>query len=126
LPSISSVGATSRTSLGVSAQVQDAYSEPLGIDLSTGEVQAVPVAEGVDRLLAEVAPKPHDAALDELAPRRRLVRSPQRFRETVDRDDVAAAGGQRLEDDPVAPGQLEGVAIDRQWSEDLDAHEPSL
>jgi len=31
--SVSSVGATSRTTLGVSAFVQDAYSEPLGIDL---------------------------------------------------------------------------------------------
>ena len=100
--------------------------EPLGIHLATREVQAVPVAEGVDRLLAEVPPQPHDAALDELAPGRRLVLAPQRVRQSLDGDDVAPARGQGLEDDPVASGELEGVAIDGQWSQDLDAHDSSV
>ena len=100
--------------------------EPLGIHLATREVQPVPVAEGVDRLLAEVPSQPHDAALDELAPGRRLVLAPQRIRQSLDGDDVAPARGQGLEDDPVASGELEGVAIDGQWSQDLDAHDSSV
>jgi hypothetical protein len=100
--------------------------EPLGIDVAAWEMQAVSVTEGVDRLLTEVPSQPHHTALDELAPRRRLVLRPQRVRQSLDGHDVAAARGQGLEDDPVAPGELERVAIDGQWSQDLDAHEPSV
>ena len=100
--------------------------EPLCVDVLAGEHEPVAVAGGLDRVGSQQLAQPHHAALHQLAPRGRWPVAPQGVGELVHRDRLTAAGSEGFDDDAVAPGEVERVAIEGQRPEYLDAHLPSV
>ena len=100
--------------------------EALDVDLLERHDQAVAAAGRLDRVAAQGATEPHDAALHELLRRRRRSRAPERIGQPLRGDDLAGAHRQRGQHDPVPRREGGGTLFKAQRTQQVDPQGPGV